>query len=158
MGDEAGVPVEPGGGPLPDLSDALEVPLGPGRRLLPLGFCGEPCSVRAGEGVGLEPGDVAHRSVRMPRLCVWTVRDVIVLLPRPALVAPPLAALIAAALGEVQPRRVGDRPAGDAEGADLDAVARALVVVGEDVLRGPERGRAGRDVEPLGRRVAVEGL
>src|SRR3954470_12365370 len=126
MGDEAGVAVEPRRGPLPDLSDALEVPLGPGRRLLPLGFCGEPCSARAGEGVGLEPGDVAHRSVRLPRLGVWTVGDVVVLLPRPALVAPPLAALVAAALGEVQPGRVGDRAARDAEGAELDAVARAL--------------------------------
>src|SRR4051812_40400310 len=143
MGDEARVAVEPGGRPLPDLPDALEVPLGPGRRLLPLRFRGEPCSARAGEGVGLEPGDVAHRSVRMPRLCVWTVRDVVVLLPRPALVAPPLAALVAAALAEAQPGRVGDRPARDAEAAELHAVARALVVVGEDVVGGAEHGRAG---------------
>src|SRR4051812_32890772 len=98
MGDEAGVAVEPGRRPLPHVPDALEVPVGPGRRLLPLRLGGEPRSARAGEGVGLEPGDVAHRSVRMPRLCVRTVGDVVVLLPRPALVAPPLAALIAAAL------------------------------------------------------------
>ena len=30
----------------------------PGRRLLPLPLVGEPGTVRAGEGVGLEPGDV----------------------------------------------------------------------------------------------------
>src|SRR6185312_1166676 len=100
VGDEAWVAVEPGGGPLPDLPDALEVPVGPGRRLLPLSFGGEPCSARASEGVGLEPGDVAHRSVRVSRLCVRTAADVVVLLPGPALVAPPLAAPVAAALGE----------------------------------------------------------
>src|SRR6188472_4433376 len=135
MGDEAGVAVEPGGGPLPDLPDALEVPLDPGRRLLPLGLGGEPGAARAGEGVGLEPGDVAHRSVRMPRLCVRTVRDVVVLLPRPALVAPPFAAPIATALGEAQPRGVGHRPARDAERADLHAMPGALVVVGERSVR-----------------------
>jgi hypothetical protein len=58
----------------------------------------------------------------------------------------------------VQPRGVGDRPARDPEGAELDAVARALVVVGEHAVGGAERGRAGGDVEPLGRGVAVEGL
>src|SRR6266487_611002 len=137
MGDEAGIAAEPGRRPLPDLSDVLETLsglLGPGRRPLPLCFGGEPGSARTGEGVGLEPGDVAHRCVRRPRPCVLTVGDVVVLLPRPALVAPPLAALIAAALGEVQPRRVGDWPARDAEGADVDVVARALVVVGEHAV------------------------
>ena len=48
-------------------------PLVPGRRLLPLGLSRKPGPARAGEGVGLEPGDVDDRSVRVPRLCVRTV-------------------------------------------------------------------------------------
>ena len=78
--------------------------------------------MRAGEGVGLEPGDVDHGPVGVQRLPaadaplaavvgpVQGSRDVVLLLPRPALVGPPLAALVAAALDEVQERRVGDRP------------------------------------------------
>src|SRR5919112_5156325 len=75
--DEARIAAERAGGPLPHLARALEGPGGgvgrvggcsrgwvggllvPGRRLLPLGFGGETSAVRAGEGVGLEPGDVA---------------------------------------------------------------------------------------------------
>src|SRR5450755_1784418 len=75
----------------------------PGRRLLPLRFSGEASTVRAGEGVGLEPGDVDDRSVRMQwlkpreaplrpevgRPALWSC-DVVVLLPGPTLVGPPL--------------------------------------------------------------------
>src|SRR4051794_41757914 len=112
MRDEAGVAGELRRGPLPHLRDALEgagraaVPLIPGRRLLPLRFGGEPSPARAGEGVGLEPGDVARRGVGMPRGHAGVVGDVVVLLPRPALVRPPLAALVAATLREAHPGAV----------------------------------------------------
>src|SRR3954447_25311220 len=72
--------------------------------------------------------------VRIPGLGARVVRDVVVLLPGPALARPPLAAHVAAALAEAHPRGVGDRVAGDAERRDLAHVARALVVVGEDVV------------------------
>ena len=60
----------------------------PGRRLLPLRLGGEARTVRAGEGVGLEPGDVARRA-RPGALAATAamVGDVVLLLPRPALVA-----------------------------------------------------------------------
>ncbi len=92
--------------------------------------------MRAGEGVGLEPGHVHHGLVGVQRRPAvqppplptpgpagpaLRVRDVVVLLPGPALVAPPLAALVAAALGEGQPGGVGDRRAADPEGGQLDA-------------------------------------
>src|SRR5215218_6749397 len=98
---------------------------------------------------------MAHRRVRVPRLGVRTVRDVVVLLPRPALVAPPLAALVAAALGERQPGGVGDRRAADPEGRQLDAPARALVVIGEAEAAGPERERPCRDLDRLQAGVAA---
>ena len=49
------------------------------------------------------------------------VRDVELLLPRPALVGPPLAAHVAAALAEVHPALVADREVRDLEGAERDA-------------------------------------
>ena len=83
------------------------------------------------------------------------VGDVVALLPGPALVRPPLAAPIAAALDEPQERRVGDRRAADPEGGQVGAVARALVVVGEDALRCAERARAARDLDGLEAGVAL---
>ena len=63
--------------------------------------------MRAGEGVGLEPGDVDDRPVRVEwlepgqaplgakvgRPAPWS-RDVVVLLPGPALVGPPFPSLV----------------------------------------------------------------
>ena len=86
--------------------------------------------MRSGEGVGLEPGDVDDGRVGVQRRPAvdaplpppvrtggpLRVGDVVLLLPRPALVRPPLAALVAAALGEGQEGRVGDRRAADPEG------------------------------------------
>ena len=99
--------------PFPDLAGALE--LVPGRRLLPLDLGRQARVVRAGEGVGLEPADVDDGGVRAPASAAsWWVMSYS-LLPRPALVGPPLAALVAAALGEGQPGGVGDRRAADRE-------------------------------------------
>ena len=106
-----------------------------------------PCA--AGEGVGLEPGDVAHGRVGVPRGHAAVVRDVVVLLPRPALVRPPLAAHVAAALGEVQPRGVRDRAAGDAEGGDVDRVRAGARCRRRSARRAaPMRERAGRGRRP----------
>src|SRR6185436_18964434 len=118
---------------------------------------GEAGAVRSCEGIGLEPGHVDDRLVvvqRRPSVDpplppsgratgpAARVGDVVVLLPGPALVAPPFAALVAAALGEGQPGGVGDRRAADPEGGQLGAVARALVVVGEAEAPGAERAGA----------------
>ena len=99
--------------------------------------------MRAGEGVGLEPGDVDDGLVGIDRrpLAGDPFAPVAVQcrgpemsyssFQCPALVRPPLAPLVAAALDEAQERRVGDRGEADPEGRQLDPVARALVVVGE---------------------------
>src|SRR6185312_4329909 len=133
VGPEAGVGQEVRGGPLPDGADAPD-PIGRllrGRRPLPLLLARKARFVRAGEGVGLEPADVADGSLRVTRCHGRMVADVVLLLPRPALVGPPLAAFVAAALAEAHPARVRDGDAGDPKGRQLDAVARALVVVCE---------------------------
>jgi hypothetical protein len=108
-------------------------PLVPGRRLLPLELVGAG-AVRAGEGVGLEPGNVGRRACPGRAATHWPirhscrrptsagVRDVVLLLPRPRLVRPQRAALVAAALGEVAPGGVRDRRAADAEGRQRDHV------------------------------------
>src|SRR5205823_7126920 len=103
---------------------------------------GETGAARASEGVGLEPGDVDDGLMRVqwlelpeaPLRCA--VRrpptrsgDVVLLLPVPALIRPPLAALVAAALDERQIRGVRDRRMADQVCPDVRAVARALVVV-----------------------------
>src|SRR3954447_18880170 len=110
MRDEAGVAAEVRARPLPCRAGLLQWLLGPGRRLLPLRFGGEARAVRSGEGVSLEPGDVQHGPVivvgRSARRPAFRMRDVVLLLPRPALVRPPLATLVAAALAEVHPRAV----------------------------------------------------
>ena len=112
-----------------------------------------------GEGGGLEPGHVDHGlvggqrggavdaplqpgAVVLPHPAAG-VGDVVLLLPRPRLVGPPLAALVAAALDEGQVARVGDRDLADPEAAHVGLVARALVVVGEAV-RDRRRRRSGR--------------
>ena len=116
----------------------------------------------SGKGVRLEPGHVDRGllgvqwrpSVDAPLPPpvgpggppLW-VGDVVVLLPRPALVRPPLAALVAAALGEAQEGRVGDRGAADAEARQVDQVARALVVEREAVIVGAHRELARRDLD-----------
>ena len=56
------------GGVAPRAAAASSRLLVPGRRLLPLGLGREARAVRAGEGVGLEPGDVDDRPVRVERL------------------------------------------------------------------------------------------
>src|SRR5204862_2237985 len=144
---EAGVRREPRRGPLPDLPDALQLPRG--RRLLPFELGGQSRTVRAGEGVRLEPGDVDDGRVRVPGLRAGVVGDVVVLLPRPALARPPLAAHVAAALAEVHPRGVGDRVTGDREACDVARVTQALVVVGEDLVGGADHRRAAGYLDEL---------
>src|SRR4029077_15761039 len=67
VGDEARVPAERAAGPLPHSSHLCELYrcarllLLPGRRPLPLRLAGKTRIVRAGEGVGLEPADMARR-------------------------------------------------------------------------------------------------
>ena len=89
--------------------------------------------MRAGEGVGLEPGDVGDGPVRVQARGPCTVRSTHAPSGRRAQCRgcvmsyssfhaqpssrPPLAALVAAALDEVQPGGVGDRRARDQEGA-----------------------------------------
>src|SRR4051812_13862599 len=77
------------------------------------------------------------------------VGDVVLLLPRPRLGAPPRAALVAAALDEGQVRRVRDRRATDPEAADVRAVAGTLVVVGEAVVRCADLAGAAGDRDRL---------
>src|SRR3712207_4480526 len=77
-------------------------------------------------------------------------RDVVLLLPCPALAAPPLAPLVAAALDEREERRVGDRRARDAERRQRDRMAGPLVVVGPRRRVGAHEERAAGDVDPLG--------
>src|SRR5581483_6093456 len=87
----------------------------PGRGLLPLVLAREAGVVRPREGLGLEPGHVDHRSAGVERGMLAEAplraeilapagrfRDVVLLLPRPALVRPPLAPDVAAALDEPQ--------------------------------------------------------
>src|SRR5436305_15287297 len=74
-------------------------------------------------------------------------RDVVFLLPGPALVRPPLAPLVAASLGEMKEGGVGDRIAADRESRDVDAMARALVVIGESSAVGADRARAARNLD-----------
>ncbi len=120
----------------------------PGRRLLPLGLGGQARAVRSREGVGLEPADMAGGRLLVARRKGGVGGDLVLLLPRPALGRPPLAPLIPAVVCEAHPARAADRVTGDAEGGRLDGVARALVVVGEPVLRGAHRERPGRDLHP----------
>src|SRR5215207_11606908 len=61
------------------------------------------------------PGDAPLLPPGRARRPGTGVGDVVALLPGPALVRPPLSALIAAALDEVQEGRVGDRRAADPE-------------------------------------------
>ena len=75
--------------------------------------------------------------------------DVVLLLPGPALIGPPLAALVAAPLDEREVGGVGDRRLADQVAADVGAVQRPLVVVGEAVAGGADRARAGRDPDQL---------
>ena len=150
VGAEAGVAVRTccSSTPTPDPS-ARGSPLLRGRRPLPLGLAGQARVVRSGEGVGLEPGDVAGgRLRRAPAAIRRMVGDVVLLLPGPALVRPPLAPLVAAALAEAHPARVAHRPARDLEGGQLDRVARALVVVGEALRAGAPiaKGPAGSSI------------
>ena len=87
---------------------------------------------RCGSSGSELPRRHSAREVRRP---ARGSRDVVLLLPRPALVGPPLAALVAAALDEGQVAGVGDRRAADQVAANVGAVARALVVVGEAAAR-----------------------
>src|SRR3954449_1821601 len=136
----------------------------PGRCLLPLRLRREARAVCAGEGIGLEPGHVDDGLVGVQRRPsvdpplapsgratgpAPRVGDVVVLLPGPALVAPPLAPLVAAALGEGEPARVGHRRAADPEGGELGPVAGALVVVGEAEAAGADRARAAGHLDRL---------
>src|SRR5204862_272894 len=75
--------------------------------------------------------------------------DVVVLLPRPAFVGPPFAALIAAALDEREVCRIRHRCAGDQVGTNVGAMKRAFVVVGEMQRRRADRARAGGDLDEL---------
>ncbi len=131
----------------------------------PIPLRGKAGPVCAGEGVGLEPRDVRDGPIRIQRrplagdplvpvaVPVQRPVDVVLLLPVPGLVGPPLAALVAAALGERHPGAVGDRRAAEAEVAQLHAVARALVVVGEARRGGAQLALAARDRHQLQARV-----
>ena len=135
--------------PLPHPPDRRGGLLLRGRRPLPLGLGGQARVVRSGEGVGLEPGDVAGGRLGVPRRDLRVIDDVVLLLPGPALVRPPLAPLVAAALAEAHPAGVADRQSRDLEGGMLDRVARALVVVGETLRGRADRERAGGQGDPL---------
>jgi hypothetical protein len=77
------------------------------------------------------------------------VRDVVVLLPGPALVGPPFAPSVAAALDEPHPRAVRHGSAGDAECGHVDGVRRALVVIGEPGAARAHHEGTGGDRRPL---------
>src|ERR1700683_1788551 len=92
--DEAGIAAEARGGPLPHLPDgrrSLAASLLPGRRHLPLGLGGQPRTAAAGEGVGLEPGDVTDGGLQVAVGDGAMMGDVVLLLPGPAPRWPPLA-------------------------------------------------------------------
>src|SRR5205807_1003272 len=99
-------------------------------------------------------GDVLDGSAgvgrRSPRP-VSRVRDVVALLPGPALVAPPRAVFVTAAFGEREERAVGHRKALYRERASRYIVARKLVVVDEaPVPAGSHLERARPELDPLG--------
>src|SRR3954454_11888328 len=157
MGAEAGIGGEVGGGPLPHRADAAD-PLVPGRRPLPLRLGGEARPLASCEGVGLEPGDVLDgcaEVARQPSRPASRVGDVVALLPRPALFAPPGPVLIAAAFCKREERAVGHWKALYRERAGRYTVARKLVVVDErPVPLGAHVELAGAELEPL--RIAFE--
>src|SRR5260221_8872049 len=132
---EAGVAVELGRRPFPDGSSAFQAGLlVPGRRPLPLDLGRKAGSLAAGEGVGLEPGDVLDRRVEIGRPAVLPAQGVCVvvtLLPGPALLVPPGPVLVAAAFGERQEGHVRHRSSLYRECLMRYTVPGALVVVGE---------------------------
>src|SRR5204863_4513181 len=75
--------------------------------------------------------------------------DVVLLLPRPALVGPPVATSIAATFDEPQVGGVRDRGLADPVAAHIGLVLGALVVVGEAVRRSADHARTGRDVDQV---------
>ena len=86
---------------------------------------------RARRGAAARRRRCAAAAIRRAGGPALRVGDVVLLLPRPGLVGPPLAALVAAALDEGRKVALVIGGAADAEGADVARVARALVVVGE---------------------------
>src|ERR1700686_5242719 len=134
---EAAVAIEVACGPLPHSAGVGEdaaVPgvytsvaalrsLPPGRRPLPLSLRRQTGLLGSGEGIGLEPAHMAHGRLRVARRRVRVMRDVVLLLPRPALIRPPLAPFIAAALAEAQPAGFAHRAARDVERARVRGVA-----------------------------------
>src|SRR6202049_5354106 len=89
--------------PLPHLTDRVEHPWVAGRGLLPLRLGGQARAVRPGKGLGLEPADVADGRPRVAHRHGGVVGDVVLLFEGPALLRPPLALLVAAALAEAHP-------------------------------------------------------
>ena len=63
-----GMDARTGGASPPGIAPGGSLLLVPGRRLLPLDLGGEAGAVRAGEGVGLEPGDVDDGLLRVQRV------------------------------------------------------------------------------------------
>src|SRR5581483_6894473 len=66
-------------------------------------------------------------------------RDVVVLLPRPALVGPPLAPAVSASFHEREVGGVRERRAGNLITAHIRVVTRSLVVIGEGAAGGADR-------------------
>src|SRR5262249_55721368 len=170
---EAGVPVEVGGGPLPDVAEHLLRPVGPavarGRRL-PLGFGREAGAPPAGERVRLVPAQMLDGLVERESLApaVATARPGTVALALPVLrraapaPRPPLPAaggpeprvVVAAVLDEGAVLAVRDRRAVDPERRQLDVVARAFVVVHPGALVGADGDDAAGQFDHARRRAA----
>src|SRR6516165_2455634 len=143
MRDEPGIAAEAAPRPLPYAPHRLEhrrLPprrtvaggrAGEGGRPLPLRLARQARLVGGGVGLGLIPADVARWRLRVACGDRVMLADAMLLLPGPALLRPPLGALVASRLAELDPAVSAHRLPCDLERRQLDGVARALVVIGE---------------------------
>ena len=139
---EARVGAEVGGGPLPGVADRLQPR--PGR--LPLELGRQPLAGPAGDRRRPGPRRRGRRAARgraAPRRPRRSAH------PAAPVALPVQRRLGAGLLHELGIGAVGDRGSIDLEGGELDAVAAALVVVGEAARRGADLVLAGRDGDRL---------
>ena len=139
--------------PEAELVEVGALAVGAGRGGLPLLLARQPLAGPARKAVGLLPGDVDHRMGGVDGLGGPHCRAH----PAVLAVALPVQGRFGPGLGdELREGAVGHRRAVDSERLQLDAVAGALVVVGESVRRGADLVLAARHrhhLRPIGRRL-----
>src|SRR5205807_2879860 len=152
--DEAGVAAEAALRPFPHATHLREPRSGAGvaraerRGLLPLGLRRQARVARPGVRIGLKPAHVTDRRLGVRAADLRVRAGLALRFPRPALLAPPLAALVASPLDEAHPRRVADGAPSDLEGVRPKLVAGPLVVVREPLGAGAHRERSSGNPQP----------